>query len=100
MKSLLILMIGALLAGILISSSDNTANSDSTISVDEDDIDMKSAIAKARESLSRFWQSFEHPQPGEMEFALKVRITDEYGTEYFWTSKIERKDGKITGTID
>jgi uncharacterized protein YegJ (DUF2314 family) len=98
LQSIFILLTGVLLAGILVSCSDSTA--DKTIGVEEDDADMKSAIAKAREALPRFWQSFEHPQPGEADFALKVKITDKHGTEHFWASKLERKDGKIMGTID
>jgi uncharacterized protein YegJ (DUF2314 family) len=98
-QTLFILLVGAMLAGILISCSDSSS-ADRTINVEEDDADMKSAIAKARESLPRFWESFEHPQPGETDFALKVKITDPHGTEHFWASNLERKDGKIMGTID
>jgi len=99
-QSILLLLAGALVAGILVSCSDSSSSADRTIRVEEDDAEMKAAINKARESLPRFWQSFEHPQPGETNFALKVKITDPHGTEHFWASNLERKNGKIMGTID
>ena len=37
---------------------------------------------------------------GESKFALKVKITDQRGAEYFWATNIERRDSKIFGTID
>ena len=98
LQSIFILLAGVLLAGILGSYSDGAA--DTTIGIEEEDADMKSAIVKARASLPRFWQSFEHRKPGEADFSLKVKITDKHGTEHFWVSNLERKDGKIMGTID
>ncbi len=73
---------------------------DKTIGVRESDAEMTAAIAKARLTLPHFWQVFDKPTRGESNFALKVKITDENGTEHFWASDIQRKDGKIIGTID
>ena len=47
-----------------------------------------------------FWQKFDHPGPGETDFSLKVAIKDSNGTEHFWLVELERKDGKILGTIN
>jgi uncharacterized protein YegJ (DUF2314 family) len=69
-------------------------------SASPDDPEMNAAIAKARETLPQFWQSFEHPKPGESDYALKVKITDKNGTEHFWVIDLQRKDGKIFGTIN
>jgi len=72
---------------------------DRTINVADDDPEMLAAIAKARETLPKFWAEFDHPQPKEENFCLKVGIKDGKETEHFWTEKIEKKDAKIFGTI-
>lgn len=61
---------------------------------------MKAAIAKARETLPKFWDVFDSRGPGEDDFSLKVMITDENGTEHFWVIDIERKEDQIFGTIN
>ena len=73
---------------------------DKGINAASDDAEMNAAIAKARETLPQFWQIFEHPDHGESDFGLKVKITDKHGTEHFWTSDIEHRNGKIMGTIN
>jgi uncharacterized protein YegJ (DUF2314 family) len=83
-----------------VSGCSSDSKPDRVVSVSDDDSDMNAAIAKARGSLSRFWQAFDHPGPGESDFSLKVKITDPKGTEHFWVSDLERKDGKIFGTIN
>jgi uncharacterized protein YegJ (DUF2314 family) len=61
---------------------------------------MTAAIAKARETLPQFWQVFEKRERSETDFALKVQVTDPRGTEHFWATDIERRDGKTMGTIN
>lgn len=73
---------------------------DRIVDVDADDPEMNAAIAQARESLPGFWQVFEKRAGGEGGFALKVKIEDQRGTEYFWATNIERRDNKTFGTID
>lgn len=73
---------------------------DTGISVPSDDPAMDAAIAKARDTLPQFWQAFQARSRGDDGFALKVRIDDEFGTEYFWVINIERRDGTITGEIN
>lgn len=75
------------------------SKADKTISVADDDPEMLAAIAKARETLPKFWTEFDHPQPKEENFCLKVKIRDGKETEHFWVDKIEKKDGKISGSI-
>ena len=78
-----------------------SSDRDQVTSVDADDPEMTAAIAKARAELPKFWEKFEHPEHGESDFALKVRITDSNGAEHFWVSELEPgKDGKITGTTN
>jgi uncharacterized protein YegJ (DUF2314 family) len=83
-----------------ISGCSSELQPDRVVSVSDDDSEMNAAIAKARGSLPRFWQAFDHPGSGESDFSLKVKITDPKGTEHFWMSDLERKDGKIFGTIN
>ena len=73
---------------------------DKVVIVEPDDPEMVAAIAKARETLPQFWTTFAQPKSDETHFCLKVKITDKHGTEHFWADNIERKDGKITGTIN
>src|SRR5262245_57774793 len=91
------LVAAALVLGLLVSCS---SSDDKIVSVDDDDPEMQAAIAKARETLPKFWQTFEHPEHHESDFGLKVKITDANGTEHFWAVDIERKDGRIHGRID
>jgi uncharacterized protein YegJ (DUF2314 family) len=84
----------------LTSCSRHNSKDDKTISVSGDDAEMNAAIAKARASLPDFWQVYEKREQGESDFSLKVKITDNGKIEHFWVVDIERKDGKITGTIN
>jgi uncharacterized protein YegJ (DUF2314 family) len=98
-KLLIALLAVALFLPILISCS-RSSSVDKTINVADDDREMLAAIAKARETLPKFWEAYERRDRGETDFALKVKITDKNETEHFWATKIERKDGRIAGTID
>jgi uncharacterized protein YegJ (DUF2314 family) len=73
---------------------------DPVVHVSEGDAEMAAAISQARQSLPHFWEVFEKPTRGEDHFALKVKITDEHGTEHFWANELQRQDGKISGTIN
>jgi uncharacterized protein YegJ (DUF2314 family) len=90
----------SILAATLVSCSGGSSKADKVISVEDSNPEMNRAIAQARELLPEFWKIFEHPQHGEQDFALKVKITDKHGTEHFWAIDVERKDGKIRGTIN
>jgi uncharacterized protein YegJ (DUF2314 family) len=84
----------------LLSSCSDSGDKDKVITVAEDDPNMTAAIANARSLLPRFWQMFDHREHGETDFCLKVKITDKGKAEHFWAVNIERKDGKIFGTIN
>jgi uncharacterized protein YegJ (DUF2314 family) len=73
---------------------------DKVISVSGEDAEMNAAIAKGRETLPEFWKVFKDKPHGESDFALKVKISDSHGVEYFWVVDIERSGGKIRGTIN
>ena len=84
---------------LVICLSGGCAKSDPTISVADDDPEMVAAIAKARASLPEFWDAFGRGTPNESDFSLKVAIKDKHRTEHFWLTDLERKDGKVFGTV-
>jgi uncharacterized protein YegJ (DUF2314 family) len=86
--------------GILLLLVAGCSERDKVVHVEDNDPEMVAAIAKARDTLPQFWQTFDKPQRGESGFSLKVKITDENGTEHFWATDIERRKGKIWGTIN
>ena len=73
---------------------------DKVILVNSEDAEMNEAMAKARATIAEFWRQFEKPGAGVEDFALKVRIKDENGTEFFWLIDIERGSGRHSGKID
>ena len=73
---------------------------DRVTSVSADDPEMNAAIANARSSLPKFWQIYEHPEHGETDFCLKVKITDKKSVEHFWLVDIETNSQGIFGTIN
>lgn len=98
-KALPAVLILVCLVGGPVSCSRESSNQDKTVSVKPDDPDMTAAIASARASLPGFWKIFDHPEHGESDFCLKVKIEDKGEVEYFWLANIERQGGKIYGVI-
>jgi uncharacterized protein YegJ (DUF2314 family) len=88
------------LVAVLFSLLTACSKRDKVFTVESDDPEMVAAIARARESLPQFWQVFDKRERGESDFALKVKITDKRGTEHFWATDIERREGKTMGTIN
>ncbi len=88
------------LVGVLLALLTGCSKRDKVVKVADDDPEMNTAIAKARETLPQFWQVFDKPERGETGFALKVRITDKKGVEHFWATEVQRQDGKTMGTIN
>jgi uncharacterized protein YegJ (DUF2314 family) len=97
MKRVVILLLAALIT--LPVGSPLVHAEDRTIDVSSDDARMNAAIAKARASLPDFWKAWESPPNGTEGYSLKVKITDVFGSEHFWTDTIERADGHIYAII-
>jgi len=95
-KIFLFTLLCASIAFVGCSKSEKT---DKTIHVEDNDAAMNAAIAKARETLPKFWAAFDNPGPGVENFSLKVKIKDGKEVEHFWTEKVEKKDGKIFANI-
>jgi uncharacterized protein YegJ (DUF2314 family) len=67
--------------------------------VEDTDPEMAAAIAQAQATLPEFWQAFEQRSPGESNFTLVVRITDQERIEHFFTDHFEHREGKTMVTI-
>lgn len=91
------LIAGVLGAGVVACSDQER---DTAVNVADDDPEMLAAIAEARRTLPGFWAVFEKAEPGDSDFALKVRVAHRTGAEHLWVTDIARRDGKILGTIN
>jgi uncharacterized protein YegJ (DUF2314 family) len=99
-KLLFVILVTAISVAVTTGCSKRVSSTDKVVEVSQDDAEMNQAIAKARSLLPQFWQTFEKPQKGDSDFGLKVKITEGEKAEHFWTTDIERKDGKIFGVIN
>src|SRR5579862_7379868 len=61
---------------------------------------MNAAEAYARETLLKFWSHWQHPQQGETDFSLKVRVKERGDTEFFWVVDVSKMKGRVYGTIN
>jgi uncharacterized protein YegJ (DUF2314 family) len=73
---------------------------DPMVLVQGGDPEMEQARNTARARLPEFWAIYDNPAGEEEDLALKVEISDAGGTEFFWASPIEKRDGKIYGIIN
>lgn len=94
-RALALAVLTALAAPLAAAQSD-----DVPVDVADDDAVMNAAIAEARRTLPEFWAAFEAKAPGTEMFMLKLRLEQDGMGEHFWMANIERKDGKIFGTLD
>jgi uncharacterized protein YegJ (DUF2314 family) len=62
---------------------------DPVVNVPDADPVMNAAIERARQTLPEFWQHFATPKADEVDFSLKLAISDDNGTEHFWCINIE-----------
>src|SRR5438552_8162098 len=91
--------IALLLIGLLLTLLTACAKRDKVVGIGDGDPEMAAATAKARQTLSQFWQVFDKREHGESNFVLVVRITDKGHIEHFFTTDFERRDGKTMVTI-
>lgn len=95
-------LLGALVlaAGLAFNTLTPTAFAeDKVVNVPSEDAAMNAAIAKARAGLPGFWEKLANPPADTERYSIKVAIKDGGQTEHFWTSDVERRDGKIFATI-
>jgi uncharacterized protein YegJ (DUF2314 family) len=87
------------LIGVLLTLLTACSKRDKVVGIGDDDPEMVTAIAKARQTLPQFWQVFDKREHGESNFVLVVRITDKGHVEHFLATDFERRDGKTMVTI-
>lgn len=95
-------LLAAILAAFALASLPMAASaqSDTLVTVPNEDPEMAAAIAKARAGLPAFWQSFARTGSGEEGFAIKVAIKDGADVEHFWLVDVARDGDKLSGTIN
>src|ERR1700742_4254886 len=76
------------------------AKRDEVVLVTKDDPAMEAARTKARATLPGFLAIAKQPTPAMRNFALKVRVSDSHGVEYFWVTQFNANGGRFSGKID
>jgi len=76
------------------------SKTDPTIAIRASDPEMNAAIEKARATLPTFFVHWKHPGPGESDFNLKLRITDDGSVEHFWLGQVTGTLGQLSGVVD
>ncbi len=72
---------------------------DKTVHVSTEDAEMNAAIAHAQATLDDFLKIVHSPPSGASDFKLKVRVTDEHGSEHFWITPFEQISKGFVGTV-
>ena len=76
------------------------AKRDEVVLVTKDDPAIAAARSKARASLAGFLAIAKQPTPAMRNFALKVRVSDDHGVEYFWVTQFSANGERFSGKID
>jgi len=72
---------------------------DEIAEVAKGDSDMEAAFRKAKATLSEFIVLIRTPRKTITNYAVKVRISDRNGDEYFWISRPREENGLFIGRI-
>lgn len=64
-----------------------------------DEKEMKQASETAQSTFDEFLKRFKNPQPGDEDFNVKVRISDEHGVEHFWVGELRLDSEPYSGII-
>jgi uncharacterized protein YegJ (DUF2314 family) len=101
MRRILLLAIAVTIASaVSCAPSQSRPKDDPIASVQATDSEMNAAIAKARESLPKFFERWKHPGPGESDFNLKLKFTEGDNVEHIWIGQLEGSPGRITGVVN
>jgi uncharacterized protein YegJ (DUF2314 family) len=76
------------------------AKRDEAFLVTKEDPAMAAARSKARATLAAFLATARQPTPAMRNFALKVKVSDDNGVEYFWVTQFNANGGRFSGKID
>jgi uncharacterized protein YegJ (DUF2314 family) len=69
-----------------------------TYDTDDLDSEMNAAVKKSKDTFNDFILAFDK-QKGDA-FAVKMAFPTKNGAEHIWLSNIQKKEGKLYGTID
>jgi uncharacterized protein YegJ (DUF2314 family) len=72
---------------------------DKTVFINAEDAEMNAAIQQAQATLDSFLKIKAHPPQGASGFKVKVRITDEHGTEHMWVTPFRQTGNKFIGIL-
>ena len=73
---------------------------DDVTSVADDDPAMLAAFEQARKTLDGFLKLAASPAPGTEAYGLKVAVSDDGGTEYFWVTPFTVEGNSFSGRIN
>ncbi len=76
------------------------ANRDGLLFAKKGDVRMKEAFAKAQQTLPGFIAALDGEVAGAETFSVKIPITDNGQTEYFWVNDLSHKDNQLSGGIN
>jgi uncharacterized protein YegJ (DUF2314 family) len=94
MKSLLLVI---LLCLSVAASADPVP--DQTLGVRSENQEMNAAIGAAQATLDDFLKLSANPPMGASRFKLKVKITDQHGTEVMWVAPFRQTDAGFVGRL-
>lgn len=89
------------LAVFAASAPDESGNKaqDRTVMVSDEDRDMNAAMAKAQASLDDFLKLQANQPDGASDFRVKVKVTDENGSEHLWVTPFRVTADGFSGTV-
>jgi len=73
---------------------------DQIAEVSSNDPDMDAAVRKAKTTLPEFIALIRAPRRTMTNYAVKVRISDQNGNEFFWVGRPREKNGHFIGRIN
>ncbi|HEX8610921.1 MAG TPA: DUF2314 domain-containing protein [Telluria sp.] len=91
--------LSAVLALLLLTATANAQTGDRVVMARDESPVMAEAIGKAQGSLDTFLATYAKPPKGADMFRLKVKITDDHGSEHMWVMPFKQTPTGFTGTI-
>jgi uncharacterized protein YegJ (DUF2314 family) len=76
------------------------ANRDGVLFAKKGDAEMNAAFAKAQSTLPTFIEALDGKIPAARGFTVKIPVTGDGQTEYFWVNEISHKGNQFTGRIN
>lgn len=93
----LVILASCCFAALLGAEAAAARERDPVIGFDSSDLSMNAAIAKARKRLPEFLRILRSGSADS--YGVKVKITDDNGTEHIWMDQIREADDQFDGTI-